>query len=996
MIFQIGGAGGDPIDEDTAENWVDESEGACWFESGWEFEWGPQSAFDPGDTLVGSAGDPWKTFGPTDTDGMAMTELNENDLEDNSAHIWMREILKNGYIPFTHGPSGNNNSNDVSAEIYCHIDVLNYDNYDRVDGIELDETYYCVAWNVLETDEPEDPEYGPYCGDGEVNQEWEQCDGGYVGYGEGEVEGGICNAQCQFDGNNQCTDLVLAKVTIEDVENKEGGSGDMTDNIYLGSNTPIPNNVWFLLHWFGSYAVDPDISGYEDVPGLAVERREGALRSVMHGSTSGDDEEHVHGDISFWSWDSSVEATSVDSDGANGLGKSNKLEGDWTDGSGLEKTNAGDDEVWISDGDAFFWLTTTTADDGFLTQYSEAPICEECEDELGGGWADNVEDYNRAKKKDGTDITDPNRTDPEEVLDEEDWEPGDNDGFFSLGFGGWIIVSFKNFVPDVEGNDISIHEATNGTFPTGYPEETALIEVSQDGSVWYELGQASNLTGADRVTYFDFASTGLAWIKYVRVTDTTDSSPHDSGADGFDLDAVDATQTFCKEPDEESGGEIYGAKWNDEDGDGIWGEELGLSGWVIELYLDGSLVHSTTTDDDGEYWFTDLIPGTYDVCEIQQGGWIQTYPSDDACHEIEVGEGTVSKGNNFGNKKDNDQCLVEGYKYDENGSGLLGWIIGLAGDTYFPTLTELSNGVSTLGTDETDETGYYCIDTKRPEIGSNYKVFEELKDGWNVIEAVVNGATTTPSADSFFDVFVDVSLGEDLRVDFYNKQNTTQEEPSCSLSASETVVDPGAEITLFWTSSNATSGSIDQGIGTVTPVGGGSTNVTVVGNTTYTGTFGDGLATTTCDVSVSVNQPSNNGGGDNGGGGDGDRGPSASGRRDSNPEPQVLGAATQACGMYLFDYLRINLDNDPFEVMKLQAFLTGQGFFTPLTSIFDATTDSNVRLFQAAHKADVLTPWLQSGIVPHDDPTGYVYQTTRWKINNIVCPDSEPFPDPLI
>src|SRR3989344_5411786 len=33
--------------------------------------------------------------------------------------------------------------------MYCHKDVLNYDNYDFIDNLEKDEVYYCVAFNVL-------------------------------------------------------------------------------------------------------------------------------------------------------------------------------------------------------------------------------------------------------------------------------------------------------------------------------------------------------------------------------------------------------------------------------------------------------------------------------------------------------------------------------------------------------------------------------------------------------------------------------------------------------------------------------------------------------------------------------------------------------------------------------------------------------------------------------------------------------------------------------
>lgn len=169
----------------------------------------------------------------------------------------------------------------------------------------------------------------------------------------------------------------------------------------------------------------------------------------------------------------------------------------------------------------------------------------QCVDE-SPGWADSVEGSNQAKRNNGDDITNPDRLDPSNALGAADWTAGGDTGFFSLGFGGWITVLFDKFVPDVDGDDISIHEATNGD---DYPEEMATVEVSQDGSTWFSVGTSSNMDDpSTRVSYFDFASTGLAWIKYVRVTDTTNGELHDEEADGFDLDAVDATQELCEEP----------------------------------------------------------------------------------------------------------------------------------------------------------------------------------------------------------------------------------------------------------------------------------------------------------------------------------------------------------------------------------------------------------------------------------------------------------------
>lgn len=144
------------IDENTASDFIaTKSEGECWLEEGWEFEWAHQGAADPGDTATGTAGAQWTTFEPTDGLGVAEVSLDE-DMLDGSSYLWVREVLKDGYIPFTHGATPDN-SNNVTAEMYCHTDGLNYDNLDRIDGVAVDTTYHCVAFNA------EVPEPAPMC-----------------------------------------------------------------------------------------------------------------------------------------------------------------------------------------------------------------------------------------------------------------------------------------------------------------------------------------------------------------------------------------------------------------------------------------------------------------------------------------------------------------------------------------------------------------------------------------------------------------------------------------------------------------------------------------------------------------------------------------------------------------------------------------------------------------------------------------------------------------
>jgi len=115
-------------------------------------------------------------------------------------------------------------------------------------------------------------------------------------------------------------------------------------------------------------------------------------------------------------------------------------------------------------------------------------------------------------------------------------------------------------------------------------------------------------------------------------------------------------------------GDISGYKWEDTDGNAKWGEEDGLYDWTIELYEDndgeiGNFIKNTTTNFDGAYIFENLPLGTYWVCEVGQDGYQQTFPLDNECHQVVIGEnGQVVDGNNFGNAPLTD---LHGYKWED-------------------------------------------------------------------------------------------------------------------------------------------------------------------------------------------------------------------------------------------------------------------------------------------------------------------------------------------
>ncbi|MCA9388352.1 tandem-95 repeat protein, partial [Candidatus Berkelbacteria bacterium] len=134
---------GPDITLSTAPDFV-ASHDNCQLTSDWNFQWGQEGVTNPGDN-TGEAGSPWHTFGPTNLAGVTQVNIPASQV---GARVWIREVWQDGYIEFT----GVGTTQDVSAEMYCHQDVLNYDNFDFINNLELGETYYCVAFNVGEVE----------------------------------------------------------------------------------------------------------------------------------------------------------------------------------------------------------------------------------------------------------------------------------------------------------------------------------------------------------------------------------------------------------------------------------------------------------------------------------------------------------------------------------------------------------------------------------------------------------------------------------------------------------------------------------------------------------------------------------------------------------------------------------------------------------------------------------------------------------------------------
>ena len=102
-------------------------------------------------------------------------------------------------------------------------------------------------------------------------------------------------------------------------------------------------------------------------------------------------------------------------------------------------------------------------------------------------------------------------------------------------------------------------------------------------------------------------------------------------------------------------GSISGYKFDDKDGNGVWDTgEPALPNWTIKA-TKGDVVILKVTDANGQYLFGPFLPedvGTWIISEVQQDGWVQTFPAEKTYSiyvESGTGQGDSYALYNFGN-----------------------------------------------------------------------------------------------------------------------------------------------------------------------------------------------------------------------------------------------------------------------------------------------------------------------------------------------------------
>jgi LPXTG-motif cell wall-anchored protein len=272
-----------------------------------------------------------------------------------------------------------------------------------------------------------------------------------------------------------------------------------------------------------------------------------------------------------------------------------------------------------------------------------------------------------------------------------DWECNAGEGDFTLTNGELTLEE-----GDVVSCTITNDDVPPGTGTivvqklTGDVGTTTAFEFTSDTLLgnFSLFGETSTSTVENLGTYSVSETVSSGWNLDSAVCVYDDQATSTPSSIILDENGETVTCTFNNSEESPRTADIFGMKWNDENGDSNSSGETGLEGWLISLFNGDTLIATTTTDGSGNYTFDDIPENTgeeeYTVCEEDRNGWSQTFPASGAAcdngttgYSFFLASGQDMTDLDFGNMED-EQPSGDDDDDDDNGGG--GSSGGRAGD----------------------------------------------------------------------------------------------------------------------------------------------------------------------------------------------------------------------------------------------------------------------------------------------------------------------------